>query len=141
MSRQLSRSATQEELVPEKWQQFSDSMDSRRILKLVAIVLLFVVALSLLAAVIVYEISQPPPRGSQRCTDTGCRCPEGMVWEEEEWRWENEEGRWEEEEGRCKEEGPTGWLALAGLVGQRQRLCAVGYTWVPWRERCVPHSR
>ena len=139
MSRQLSRSTTvEEELVQEKWQQISPSMDSRRILKLVATVLLFAVALSLLAAVIVYQICQPPLRRSQKCTGARCLCPEGMRWEEEEWMWENEEGGWEEEEGRCKEEGLTGWL---GLPGQHQRLCALGHTWVPWRERCVRHSR
>ena len=139
VARILSRSNTFEESEDEeslvRRSEIEEKLKLRRILKLLAIVLLFLVAASILFFSVAYEIKRQAELGLILSDDIVCAtndvdciadlCPMGWTWEPE--------------LNQCSEDGRA-IVGRQGLSPNDPALCRRGYVWVPWRQRCLPQA-
>ena len=111
-----------------------ESLNVQRILKLLAIVLVFLVAASILFSIlfcVASKIKEEEELVLMLFDDTVCAekdddcianlCPVGMTWHPE--------------RNQCSERG----VELAPFLhhGVDPAMCPRGYLWVPWRQRCM----
>ena len=134
VARILSRSSTFEESEDEeslvRRSEIERNLNLRRILKLLAIVLVFLVAASILIFCVAYEIKRQEELGLMVLDDIVCAandvaciadlCPTGMTWQPE--------------RNQCS--GATR-VGRQGLSPSDPSLCRAGYVWVSWRQRCM----
>ena len=117
-----------------------ESLNMRRILKLLAIVLVFLVAASILFSIlfcVASKIKEEEELVLMLFDDTVCAekdddcianlCPVGMTWNPERSQCFEAGGG----EARVEHHG----LALDDLA-----LCRCGYVWVDWRQRCMKQA-
>ena len=133
VTRILSRSSTFEESEDEeslvRRSKIERRLNVRRILKLLAVVLVFLVAAFILLFCVAYEIKKQEQLGLMvldivcAANDDDCianLCPVGMTWSPE--------------RNLCSD---LGGLAKQGLSPSDPALCRSGYVWVSWRQRCM----
>ena len=137
VARILSRSSTFEESEDEeslvRRSEIERKLNLRRILMLLAIVLVFVVAASILLFCVAYEIKKQEELGLMVLDDIVCSandvacianlCPTGMTWQPE--------------RNQCSEDGGATRVGRQGLSPSDPALCRSGYVWVSWRQRCM----
>ena len=142
VARILSRSSTVEESEDEealvRRSDVERKLNLRRILMLLAIVLVVLVAASILLFCVAYEIKKQREQGLMvflddivcAANDNDCMenlCPVGMTWNPE--------------RSQCFEAGGgEAKVEHHGLALDDLALCRCGYVWVDWRQRCMKQA-
>ena len=141
VARILSRSSTVDESEDEeslvRREDVERTLNQRRILMLLAIVLGFLVVASILLFCVAYEIKrQEDYRLLEEivcaANDVACigkRCPKGMTWQPE--------------ENQCVDEGQArvGHLGPNLVDINRPAFCDVGFVWVSHKKQCMRSVR
>ena len=135
VARILSRSSTVEESEDEealvRRSDVERKLNLRRILMLLAIVLLFLVAASILLFCVAYEIKrQEELRLLEEivcaANDVACigkRCPKGMTWQPK--------------ENQCVEQYQARVGHLSPVSVDHPAFCDIGYVYVEWKKQCM----